>query len=73
MWAQAVPRSRAMSDRMSMNICRDTATSAIWTDIPRIPGRCEAMLVPSGVLSNGKSHGACTAGGQNRQLPAPTR
>jgi hypothetical protein len=43
------------------------------TDIPRIPGRCEAMLVPSGVLSNGKSHGACTAGGQNRQLPAPTR
>src|SRR5437016_1365349 len=28
-------RSRAISDRMSANICRDTATSAIWILISR--------------------------------------
>jgi hypothetical protein len=38
-----------------------------FTDIPRIPGRCEAIVL-SGVLSNGKSRGACAAGGQSRQL-----
>jgi len=36
-------------------------------DIPRIPGRREANLAPSGVLSNGKSRSAGPAGGQNRQ------
>ena len=41
------------------------------TDIPRIPDRCETRIVPSGVLSNGKSRPACAAGGQNRQLTAP--
>jgi 3-methyladenine DNA glycosylase Mpg len=41
------------------------------TDIPRIPDRCETRIVPSGVLSNGKSRTACAAGGQNRQLTAP--
>jgi hypothetical protein len=28
------------------------------TGIPRIPGRCEARIVPSSVLNNGKSRAA---------------
>ena len=43
------------------------------TDIPRIPDRCEARIVPPGVLSNGKSRAASVAGGRNRQWTAPTR
>src|ERR1700722_4204522 len=31
-------------------------------DIPRIPDRCGTRIVPSGVLSNGKSRTACAAG-----------
>jgi hypothetical protein len=31
MLAPAVPRGRAISRRMLWNICRGTATSAIWT------------------------------------------
>ena len=43
----------------------------ILPDIPRIPDRCETRIVPSGVLSNGKSRTAWAARGQNRQLTAP--
>jgi K+ transporter len=37
----------------------------IVADILRIPGGCEARIVPLAILSNAKSRAACTAGGQN--------
>jgi hypothetical protein len=39
--------------------------------IPRIPGSCEAMIVPSDGLDNDKSRIAWVADGRTSQLTAP--
>jgi hypothetical protein len=53
--------------------CRNLRRMTLLTDILPIPDRCEARIVPSGVLSNAKSGAACAAGGQNRESTAPKR
>jgi hypothetical protein len=71
-WALIEPH---MPPSKALGRPRETALravlDAILSDIPRIPDRCETRIVPSGVLSNGKSRAAGAAGGQNRQLTAP--
>jgi hypothetical protein len=69
-WIAVSVSSAVMSfehERLALNVA-DTdgaRTDMALSDILRIPGGCEARIVPLAILSNAKSRAACTAGGQN--------
>jgi alpha-ketoglutarate-dependent taurine dioxygenase len=69
--APTLPTFRTSTPRDGRSRATTAATSL--TDIPRIPGSCEATIAPSGGLGNDESRTACVADGRIGQLTAPRR